>query len=96
MNHAIVMAQLSGRLSTRAGWERHPERDHHYQHLETGVHILVYLDSVAVTFGRSGDHHLDRAVSASTRFYPLLAICSILEVADALVCGRQRAAAGAD
>lgn len=89
MNHRTMRQRVAEQLADRVGWQPHPEQDHHFRHLETGVHILVYGTEINVTFGPFAGVRYDRAVAASFKYFPSLALASALEVADALVSARR-------
>jgi hypothetical protein len=86
VNHRDVAGQLAAGLEGQAGWERHLE--HHFRHRDAGVHLMVYGAEVTVVFGRLEGLLHDKAVSASTRYYPKLGTAAALEVAEALVLKR--------
>jgi hypothetical protein len=81
----MVQKAVAAGLAGQPGWEQHPDHDHHFQHLETGVHIRIYRGELAVTFGELAGVPYEKAAIAKTGVYPTLAITSILEVAGALV-----------
>ena len=86
MNHRHIAGQLAAALADRPGWERHLE--HHFRHRDTGVHLMVYGLEITVVFGKIEGGLHDKAVSASTRYYPKLGLAAALEVAEALVFQR--------
>jgi hypothetical protein len=88
VNHRRVQQLVADHLLDRPGWERHPEQEFHFRHRDAGVHVMIYGSEVSVVFTPRDPGGRDRAVGASTRFFPQLSIDSALEVADALVFQR--------
>lgn len=88
MNHRLMRERLAAALATRPGWAQVPGEDHHFRHADAGVHLMVYGTEISLVFARLGDRSQERAVSASFRYSPSLALASILDVADAIVAVR--------
>jgi hypothetical protein len=89
VNHREVRDRLAEQLLSQPGWAQHSEHDHHFIHVFTGVHVIVYPTEITVLFGAVEGQRYDKAVGASTRYHPSISIISVLEVAAALVTARQ-------
>lgn len=84
MNQQEAERRVVAQLMQQPGWGKHPVHPFHYRHEAAGVHVMIYPTELSVVFGAPGRQY-DKAVSASTRHFPALAIASVVDVAHALV-----------
>jgi hypothetical protein len=84
---SILENTLAAQLLARPGWSRSPRRPGCYLHADTGLQILVFAELLTVGLGPDPDAE-GRSMAVKAAFYPVTAIETLLEVADALVLKR--------